>query len=89
VITQAGGATRRVRLQAGSSKRVSSTNLEWARLEGALASLLVDVATDIRGAHEQFVEWCNEYIYEIRAVAVHGVKPLTDSTLDRFLGRRA
>jgi hypothetical protein len=50
---------------------------------------LVDVATDIRGAHEQFVEWCNEYIYEIRAVAVHGVKPLTDSTLDRFLGRRA
>jgi hypothetical protein len=60
--------------------------LEWPELEGVLETLMVDVTSDPGAAHAQFAEWCNEYKYEIRAVAVEGVRPLTDSTLEAFLG---
>jgi hypothetical protein len=63
------------------------TKLEWTELEGVLASLLVDVATDLPCAHEWFVEWCKEYKHEIKAVTFEGIRPLTDSSLAQFMRR--
>ena len=61
--------------------------LEWPALEGALTSLVDNVTKEADIALERFLEWCTEYQCEIRAVALEGVRPLTDSSLDRFLGR--
>lgn len=63
--------------------------LEWPELEGALASLVDDVTKEADVALERFLAWCMEYQCEIRAVTLEGVRPLTDSSLDRFLGRRS
>ncbi len=61
--------------------------LEWPELECALASLVADVAKESDIALGRFLEWCTEYQCEIKAVVLEGVRPLTDSSLDRFLGR--
>jgi hypothetical protein len=63
--------------------------LEWPELQGALASLVDDVTKEADVALERFLAWCTEYQCEIRAVTLEGVRPLTDSSLDRFLGRRS
>jgi hypothetical protein len=61
------------------------TDLEWPALEGVLTSLVVDVAKDSDIALPRMLDWCEEHVFEIRAVTVEGVKPLTDATLERFL----
>ena len=61
--------------------------LEWPELECALASLVADVAKESHIALERFLDWCTEYQCEIKAVVLEGVRPLTDASLDRFLGR--
>jgi hypothetical protein len=61
--------------------------LEWPELQVALTSLVADVTKEADIALERFLVWCTEYQCEIKAVVLEGVRPLTDSSLDRFLGR--
>jgi hypothetical protein len=75
------------RLGGFSRREAFVPELEWPELQGALASLVTDVTKESDVALQRFLEWCTEYQCEIKAVALEGVRPLTDSSLDRFLGR--
>jgi hypothetical protein len=61
------------------------SELEWPELRGALSSLVADVTKDADIALARMLEWCKEHRFEIKAIAVEGVRPLTDSSLERFL----
>jgi hypothetical protein len=57
--------------------------LEWPELEGGLASLIAGVETCASLSQSHFVEWCAEDRHEVRAVAVEGMRPLRDASLER------